>query len=93
MEHALTGATLLIAKLDRLSRDAHFLIDLQKAGVAFVARDMPDANAPTVGIMALVAQQEREAISRRTEVLAAAKARGAVTGPVFTRENRLSRRF
>ena len=44
-----TGATLLIAKLDRLSRDAHFLIGLQKAGVSFVAADMPEANALTVG--------------------------------------------
>jgi DNA invertase Pin-like site-specific DNA recombinase len=82
LDHArLTGATLLIAKLDRLSRDAHFLIGLQKAGVAFIAADMPEANALTVGIMALVAQQEREAISRRTrEALAAAKTRVAVTG-------------
>jgi DNA invertase Pin-like site-specific DNA recombinase len=82
MEQArLTGATLLIAKLDRLSRDAHFLLGLQKAGVAFVAADMPEANALTVGIMALVAQQEREAISRRTrEALAAAKIRITETG-------------
>ncbi len=77
----LTGATLLIAKLDRLSRDAHFLLGLQKAGAAFLAVDMPQANPLTVGIMALVAQEERRAISARTvAALAAAKARGQKLG-------------
>jgi DNA invertase Pin-like site-specific DNA recombinase len=77
----LTGGTLVIAKLDRLSRDAWFLLGLQRAGVPFVAVDMPQANALTVGIMALVAQQEREAISARTKAaLQAAKVRGAKLG-------------
>ena len=82
LEHAkLTGAVLLIAKLDRLSRDAHFLLGLQKAGVEFTAADMPHADKFTVGIMAMVAQKEREAISQRTkEALAAAKAKGTRLG-------------
>src|SRR5271166_1804391 len=82
MEHArLTGSTLLIAKLDRLSRDAHFLLGLQKAGVRFVAADMPEANELVVGIMAVIAQAERKMISTRTKAaLAEARKRVAVTG-------------
>ncbi|MFL5284061.1 MAG: recombinase family protein [Rhodopila sp.] len=77
----LTGAVLVIAKLDRLSRDAHFLLGVEKAGVDFVCADIPNANRLTVRLMAVIAQEEREMISARTKAaLAAAKARGKRLG-------------
>jgi DNA invertase Pin-like site-specific DNA recombinase len=77
----LTGATLLIAKLDRLSRNRRFLMDLQDSSINFVCCDMPEANNLTVGLLACMADYERELISERTKAaLKAAKARGVVLG-------------
>jgi DNA invertase Pin-like site-specific DNA recombinase len=59
----LKGATLVIAKLDRLAGDAAFLLNLEKAGVEFVAADMPNANRLTVRLMAVLAEEEREMIA------------------------------
>lgn len=82
LHHAkVTGGTLVIAKLDRLSRNAAFITALQDSGAKFIAADMPEANELTVHIMAAVAQAERQAIAKRTkEALAAAKARGVTLG-------------
>jgi DNA invertase Pin-like site-specific DNA recombinase len=74
-------AVLLIAKLDRLSRNAAFLLQLQDSGVDFVACDMPNADKLSIGIIALLAQRERELISERTKAgMAIAKQRGAKLG-------------
>jgi len=76
-----TKATLLIARLDRLSRNAAFLLTLQDSGVQFVCCDMPHADKFTIGILACVAQKEAELISERTKAaLAAAKRKGTLLG-------------
>jgi DNA invertase Pin-like site-specific DNA recombinase len=74
-------ATLVIAKLDRLARNVHFISGLMESGVDFVAVDMPQANRLTIHILAAVAEHEREAISQRTKAaLGVAKQRGTQLG-------------
>lgn len=74
-------ATLVIAKLDRLSRDVEFIARLMKTKVKFVCCDMPDATPLTIHIFASIAMQEREMISARTKsALAEAKKRGTKLG-------------
>jgi DNA invertase Pin-like site-specific DNA recombinase len=80
-------AKLVIAKLDRLSRNLAFIATLMESGVEFVAVDNPHANKLTIHILAAVAQHEREMISERTKAaLQAAKARGTVLGNPRLRE-------
>lgn len=77
----LRNAVLVIAKLDRLSRNVAFIATMMDFGVDFVACDFPQANRLTLHILAAVAEHEREAISARTiAALAAAKRRGAILG-------------
>ena len=75
------SAKLLIAKLDRLSRNVAFVMTLRDSGVDFVACDLPDANTLTVGIMVTFAQHEAERGSERTKAaLAQKKAQGYKLG-------------
>ena len=74
-------AKLIVARLDRLSRNLAFLAKLIESGVTFVAADMPHANKMTLQVLAVFAEHEREAISARTKAaLQAAKARGVTLG-------------
>lgn len=83
------GATLLIAKLDRLARNVHFVSGLIESGVEFVAADMPQANKVMIQMHAVMAEWERDQISARTKAaLAAAKARGVRLGSAGPRNLR-----
>lgn len=74
-------ATLVIAKLDRLSRNASFIFKLKDSNVDFICCDLPEANTLTIGIFATLAQHERELISKRTKAaLQALKERGIKLG-------------
>lgn len=74
-------AILLVAKLDRLARNVHFVSGLMESGVDFTACDLSDANRLTIHILAAVAENEAKAISDRTKAgLAALKARGIALG-------------
>ena len=79
----LHGATLIIAKLDRLARNVAFISNLMESGVEFHAVDFPQANRLTVHILAAVAEHEAKMISERTKAaLAAAKRRDVKLGVI-----------
>ena len=82
IEQAKRGAaTLIIAKLDRLARNVHFISGLMESAADFVACDMPHANRLTIHILAAIAEHEREMISARTvAALEQVKARGTRLG-------------
>ena len=83
------GATLIIAKLDRLARNVHFVSGLMESKVKFVACDMPEANELTIHIMAAFAEHEAKRISQRTkDALAVAKSRGVALGRAGTKNLR-----
>jgi len=72
---------LVLSEFGCRRRNAYFLLGLQESGVDFVACDMPEANRLTVGILAMVAEEEARMISARTKAaLRAAKARGVKLG-------------
>jgi len=74
IEHAKKeGATLIVAKLDRMARSVSFLFDLRESGVKVEACDQPEFNTLTLGLFATMAQYEAELISERTAAAMEAK--------------------
>lgn len=82
IEHCkISDSTLLIAKLDRLSRNVKFIYMLKDSNINFICADIPDANSLTIGILAVLAQEERELISKRTKLaLAELRKKGVKLG-------------
>ena len=75
----LANASVLVAKLDRLSRDLHFITSLQKRGIHFKLCDLPEIDQLTIHILAAMAEHEARMISLRTkQAMAVAKSRGTV---------------
>lgn len=86
------GATLVIAKLDRLARNMAFTATLMESGADFVACDIPNANRLTIHILAAVAEDEARRISERTmAALEAYKARGGLLGANHPKCREISR--
>ena len=83
------GATIVIAKLERLSRNVAFIMTLRESGVPFIAADMPEANTMTIGIMAVMAQAEREAINTRTKAALGGISEEAPQQEYETRDERI----
>ena len=80
-----TGAKLVVAKLDRLSRNLLFLVTLMESGVEFECCDMPDANKLTLHVLGAVAENESTRVRERTKLaLAEAKIRGVQLGNPHT---------
>ena len=80
-ECATNGYTLLVAKLDRLARNLHFITTLMESNIDFIACDIPSANNFTIHIFATLAEMERDMISTRTkEALKCLKERGIKLG-------------
>jgi DNA invertase Pin-like site-specific DNA recombinase len=76
------AAPIIVAKLDRLSRDVHFISGLMKHRVSFIVAELgADTDPFMLHLYAALAEKERALISRRTkDALAAAKARGVKLG-------------